>query len=684
KSDAQLGMADAQFGAKDFVSAAQTYNQVLTSLKADDARRTAIRQRLADSYYNAKDYEQALAGYKPLTQSTDAKTAGYALYFSGNALRELKRYPEAAVNYRKLVDNYPQHSLAAKAALRLGDSYADAKDPKQAALAYKLVLTKYQGTEAAKEAQQALTDLAGEVVSNAGNGGASTAEEILHLLPPGPASSNAQLALAQAAFDKSDWNKAVQLAQTALDGNPDKGVAENALYLIGSAKLNNKDAAGASTAFRSLLAKNVQGDLAGQAGLGLTWALLDANKPADAEASARKALAGGAKGEIKERLQLSLGEALLSQKKTKEAAPVFVALQTSTVKDIATQAAYGSSLALEADKQWAAAARSWGKYAESAPDAPSRARAYLHQGLALVQAKSGVAAKAAFDQAVAADPKGEVGARALYESAWAAHDAKQTADEAARWQRLATDFPQSKYAAEAAFQQGESLFDSKSWNDAAAAYRTVTDKFPQSEAAPLAWYKLGSSLYNMKNWDEAATAFDKAATFPKSDVALESSFWAGESLRQGGKVEQARTRYQKFINGAATASKEVKAYLPTARLGLGQALAASNDLNGAVATYEAGLADAQGADAAELNYRLGEVLAQQGKYKEAYTHYLKVVISYRNSQWAPRSQWAAGQALEKTGDKQAAIDMYRQLAQRQPTSDLTSQAQDRLKALGAG
>ena len=62
---------------------------------------------------------------------------------------------------------------------------------------------------------------------------------------------------------------------------------------------------------------------------------------------------------------------------------------------------------------------------------------------------------------------------------------------------------------------------------------------------------------------------------------------------------------------------------------------------------------------------------------------LKISTLYKDSEWAPRAQWGAAQALEKSGDQAAAIELYRALAARQPADDLTNQAQERLKALGA-
>jgi TolA-binding protein len=148
-------------------------------------------------------------------------------------------------------------------------------------------------------------------------------------------------------------------------------------------------------------------------------------------------------------------------------------------------------------------------------------------------------------------------------------------------------------------------------------------------------------------------------------------------------MNAARTRYETFIAAASTpsAAKEIKELLPSARLGLGQALAAANDWTRAATVYRAGLAGASGAVAAELNYRLGEALSQSGSNKDAATQWLKVVINHPQSEWASRAQWQAAQLLEKTGDRDAAIANYRALSQRQPASEWTTQAQERLKTL---
>jgi TolA-binding protein len=408
KSDAALGLADAEFGAKNWPSAATAYEQALAALKPDDTRRNAAQFRLGDSLYNDKRYEQALRAYAPLLASKDSKVLPTALYWNGNALRALNRHNEAAASYRRLISEYSTHALAPRAALRLGDTLSDAKDTGAAAEAYRVVLTKYAKSDAAREAQQALVALAGEVAGSSNAGGANSSaggaslEQVLRALPPGPASSNAQLQLAQAAFANGNWARASQLAQSALAGKPDAATAENARYLLASTKLRAGDARAAAAAFRQQLTQFPRGTLATQARLGLAWAWLDAKKWSDAESAARAVLSvpGQNAAPVREQARLALGEALLRNGKSKDALTVFAVAEKSASKDVAAQAAYGAALSLEARKQWGAAAARWNNLATLSAAGDARARAHLRQGMALLKAKQVASLAASIKQSL--------------------------------------------------------------------------------------------------------------------------------------------------------------------------------------------------------------------------------------------------------------------------------------------
>jgi len=664
KKDAQLGLADAYFGDKKFPEAASEYARVLTSLPLDDKTRGPIQLQLGNSYFNDKKYDGAVAAYAPILQNADAETAANALYFSASSLQALKRPAEAIPQFRKLVESYPKNALAPKAALRLGDAYADANDNAGAIAAYKSVALKFPTSPSAKEAQKALIELEGET-------------------------ANTQLAAIEAAYNAKNWAQTAKLSQAFLDKKPNPAAAESALYLLADAKRQAGDNAGAASAFRALLTAYPQGETVGDARLGLAYVLLDTKNWSGAEASARAGLLATEKsakaGELRDRLNLALGESLLSGNKAADAALVFARVEKSGVEELSSQGIYGGALALEKSKQWVPAATKWSQYAGVSADAATKSKAYLRQGLALRDAKNFAPALTAFDSAIAADPKSDAASQALYESAWAARELKKPAEETLRWTRLTTEFPASKWASEAYFQRAEVLYDAKSFDEAIAAYRLVQES---SEFGPDAQYKLGSALFNAQNWAQAAPAFDKASG-AKKEFSLESSFWAGESWRKAGNLATAKTRYDAFLQGLSTrpaadaAIKQLQLLAPRARLGIGLSFAAAKDWARAISTYQAALPSAGGATAAELNFRLGEAFAQQSKWANASEQFIKVYVSFPDSSFAEEAQWNAAQAMEKNNDKTSAITVYKALAARAKETQFTTQAKARLTALNA-
>jgi TolA-binding protein len=666
KTDILQALANIDFAEKKWDVAAQSYALLLQSLPANDSRRLNAQLQRGNAFFNAKNWAAAIENYAPLLKS-EAKIGAPALYYSAGSLLEQSNFTTAASLYRQFLTSFPTHDLASKAALRLGDALANAKDPTGAAEAYKVVLIRFPSSDSAKGAQSALLSLAGTV-------GASVAvESALRGLPAG-AAGNTQLRLAQVALERGDFTKSAQLANVVLAAKPDPSTLENALYLLGSAKLNAKDAAGAATVFSRQVAAFPKGKLAAQGNLGLAWAYEDQKKWVAAEKAARAALLIG--GE-KDRAQLVLANALLNSGKFAPAAAAFAVTEKSTNKSFAAQSVQGAALALEKQNLWREAATKWARRAALMDEPDAKSRSYLRQGLALGKAKDNANAQLAFDAAASASANSEIGAQALYEAAWLANDAKQSDVENARWIRLETEFPTSKLAPEAIFQQGELALSNKKWEEAATTFGRLLQKYPTGELTARAHFSRGTAYYNAQKWNEAATAFDKVGDSSES-LPLEALFWAGESFRKSGNLAQAEPRYRRFvqtIEASTTAPTKLKTLIPSARLGWGQTVSPAQ----AALIYQTALASAQGKTKTELSFRLGQALTTQSKWAQALPILLPVATS--ETQWSAPAQWLTAQALGNTGAKSDALALYQKLAASQPSNEWTEKATVRVKEL---
>jgi TolA-binding protein len=667
KLDILQNLAAVDFAEKKWNEAAQSYEILIENLPAKDSRRSNAQLQRANAFFNAKNWTVAVENYSPLLKS-EAKFAAPALYYTAGCKAAQGNPTEAASLYRQFLTSFPNHSLAARAGLRLGDALVEAKEPNHAIQAYKTVLTRYANSEFAKEAQNALTDLAGT---------SDTSEAVENALRDLPAStvSNTKLRLAQLAYQRGEYAKSAQLAYAVAASKPDATTRENALYLVGSAKLSAKDAVGATSAFKSQLTAFPKGKLAAQANLGLAWAYEDQKKWAESEMAARAALAIGGD---KNRAQLALANALLNGGKLPNAVIAYGVVENSPDKTVAAQGAQGSATALEKQNLWREAAAKWGKRATLLTDSDAKARAHIRRGLALIKAKDNANARLAFNAAAVAAPKSEVGAQALYEAAWLEHDNKQTAAEIALWTRLENDFPNSKLAPEAIFQNGELALSSKKWDEAAAIYTRLIQKYPQSELVANANFSMGTAYFNSQKWPEAANAFSNVGN-SKEKFAITAPFWAAESYRKSGDFAKSAPLYQRFVQSIetnTTAPIEQKELIPLARLGWGQSI---SDTSQAIAIFQPAIAIAKGKTKTELLFRQGEALASQKKWKEALSSLLSVATT--ENEWQSPAQWLTGQALENTDAKSDALAMYQKLALKQPTNEWTEKAVIRVKEL---
>lgn len=410
-----LRLADACYGVKEFANAIAHYEQVLTLLEPHDKSWATIQLRLGHSYYNDKKDAQAIKAYSPLFDHADANIAAPALYFSAGSLQLLNRSDEAVAHFQKILERFPQHILASKALLRLGEAYPNA------------------------------------------------AETGTALIEPGAGAIEKQLEHAQEAYDAKNWNRTINLALALLDKKPDAEIAEHTLFLLADARRHFADAAGAIPIFRQLIATYPRGTMIHQSRLGLARALLDDKQWVNAEGAARAGLAAIGNnvdaGELRDNLYLVLGEALLHSTKTAEAAAVFSHLETSPRKEIASQGFCGSATLAEQTQQWNIAASKWSRCADASTNSEARAKAHLRQGQAWRSARSGSRAMTAFDLAIAAGPRTDTAAQALYESASLARELNKLEDEAERWSQLITQFPQSKYSSEARARRSEVHYD---------------------------------------------------------------------------------------------------------------------------------------------------------------------------------------------------------------------------------
>jgi tetratricopeptide (TPR) repeat protein len=94
------------FKAKDFETASKLSKEVL----ALDSTRTDVYETIAKGYYDAGQYDKAIAAYDTKVAKTKATTTDY--FYIGQSYMALKNYPSAEIAFGKLTDMSPAYLFA--------------------------------------------------------------------------------------------------------------------------------------------------------------------------------------------------------------------------------------------------------------------------------------------------------------------------------------------------------------------------------------------------------------------------------------------------------------------------------------------------------------------------------------------------------------------------------------------
>ena len=133
-------------------------------LNADQYPEPESLYKAAMAEYRLGHFDRARTGFQRLTfefSSRDPRQAE-ARYYLGECMLHAGEQLEAAIQFRRVADEFPNHPLAPDALLRAGDAYAElwrnpALDPnygETATATYRELLARYPATPAAARAQQ--------------------------------------------------------------------------------------------------------------------------------------------------------------------------------------------------------------------------------------------------------------------------------------------------------------------------------------------------------------------------------------------------------------------------------------------------------------------------------------------------------------------------------------------------
>ncbi len=673
----------------------------------------ALKDRLEAGHWIARSLlkeqraQEALARIEPLLAAAgNSPLAAPLLLDQADAVYEMPgRRAEAVRLYAAVAAKYPQDPvapqalyLAAFAALETGDA--------QTALGHAQQFLKTYGKHALRPDVSAIA-----AEASLASGAFAQAESLYGALvrdyPNHPDAERWKVRRAAALFGQKRFADTLAALEPVVASLKSAEAKAEALYLLGSSRLEQKEYAAAVPLLEAALAGQPQGRYADQILLALGrahLALAQASGKADHAQQGRQVLErlvrDFPKSPLLDQAHYRLGQCAIQQGDPRQAANEFGRVVAGWPQSpLAPHALYEQGGALLDAKDAAGAEAVLGRFLERFGQHPLAPRARYARALArhqagqyalaiedLQQALAGLQGKPQADArfllglcqvelkqyAAAADSFGALlrdqpaypdADKVLYQWAWALKLQGREDEAAAGFRKLAAEHRQSPLASEAQYHVGESAYAAKDYTAAAVAYYAVIEKEDGTPLGEKAVHKLAWCYYHQENFADAQKTFAyQRQRYRTGPLAGDAAFMEAECLFKLARFAEALKAYEAL---PALQNREFQAL---AALHAGQAAGQLKQWETAARHLAAGAEKfADSPWAPEILYELGWAQQNLGRLADAQATYQRAIaatdkVGRSGSEVAARAQFMIGEIQFQNKDHAEAVKSFFKVA----------------------
>jgi TolA-binding protein len=254
-----------------------------------------------------------------------------------------------------------------------------------------------------------------------------------------------------------------------------------------------------------------------------------------------------------------------------------------------------------------------------------------------------------------------------------------------RFDNVVASYPKAPIVPEALFWKARVYELERELPQAVQLYDSILRVYPKNAIVPRVQLSLGNDYYSLEQWDAASKQYrailDNEQRSPDLvQYAMSNLIMTYKEMElYDGALELTRRYIERFPNDPDLIEKKIDLGVIYQKLGYyDQSILQLQSL------IEAGNTNLE----AELRYYIGEAYFYKGDYQQAILEFLKVpylVTRKEKADWISTSYYMAGQSYEKMSKYEQAITMYKQIIDRKDTGvQFKTAAQkeiDRVKAV---
>jgi cellulose synthase operon protein C len=250
-----------------------------------------------------------------------------------------------------------------------------------------------------------------------------------------------------------------------------------------------------------------------------------------------------------------------------------------------------------------------------------------------------------------------------YELGWAYLELKQPKESVKQFNTIVENFPDSNHAAEANFHVGEDFYEQKEYATAQNYYQASIEKAADDSLKEKAAYKFAWALYHQDKFDDSHGAFQKQIElFPDGPLSADAMFMMAECRFRAEQFGEALALYQKAIPRVDQSKNTSTRVRRLARLHAAQSANKVKEYETAVKLASALVDDEKAEYFHEGNYELGDAyyrLNQIDQARQAWTESAKV-----SNAVGARSNYMLGELMFAQKDHDGAITNFEQVVYR--------------------